>query len=100
MNTGDHTGGRDNTCENCSQDGNRKACLFYNKDGTLTRYAFSCGYVEVHGDKNLSMEHGVFHVKGVNAKHQRCWESFDKVKHARAFLRLPFPSYKVMVKEN
>lgn len=93
-NTGNHTGGRKDICDECSL-GEKKArrCLFYNKDGTLTRYAFSCGYVETHTPKGedrttltLEMEHGVFHVKGFKGT-QRVWESFDRVSEARKALR-------------
>jgi len=64
----------------------KRSPIFYNKNGTLTRYAFSCGYVEEHGNKNLSMEHGVFHVKGFDNQGRHVWQSFDTVKPARAFL--------------
>ena len=37
---------------------------FYTKRGLLTRYGFSCGYVEERKGLSLSMEHGVYHVKG------------------------------------
>ena len=94
--TGNHTGGRKDICDECSL-GEKKArrCLFYNKDGTLTRYALSCGYVERNDFRNLSMEHGVFHVKGVDNNGKRVWKSFDKVKHARAFLCSGPATYRV-----
>src|ERR1019366_10428124 len=88
--TGNHTGGRKDICDECSL-GEKKArrCLFYNKDGTLTRYAFSCGYVEMqkNGNKNLSMRHGVFLVLGQDENGNFVNESFQHVKPARAFLR-------------
>lgn len=76
-----HTGGRKNICKNCG-----RKCVFYNADMTLTRYAFSCGYVEKRKTMTLEMEHGVFHVKGFHAD-KRVWESFNKVKEARAYFR-------------
>ena len=96
---GNHKGGRKNICPECSL--NRphsivansevmpKDCMFYNKDGTLTRYAFSCGYIEKqkNGNKNLSMRHGVFHVLGQDENGNFVNESFQHVKPARAFLR-------------
>lgn len=66
---------------------NLQHCVFYNANKSLTRYAFSCGYVEWKGSKNLSMEHGVFHVKGTNAQGKRVWESFNRLTEARRFLR-------------
>lgn len=36
----------------------------YNKSGLLTRYAFSCGYVEEKKGLRLYMEHGVYQVRG------------------------------------
>jgi hypothetical protein len=88
MNTGNHKGGREDICDECSL-GEKKAhrCLFYNKDGTLTRYAFSCGYVEKHGNKNMGMRHGVFHVDGQDINGNSVNKSFATVKPARAFLR-------------
>jgi hypothetical protein len=66
--------------------------MFYNKDGTLTLYAFSCGYVETYSPKDpnqtaraLSMEHSVFHVNGFRGPY-KVWNSFDSVKAARKFL--------------
>lgn len=38
--------------------------LFYTKRGLLTRYAFSCGYVEERKGLRLHMEHGTYQVRG------------------------------------
>ena len=58
---------------------------FYNKDGSLTRYSFACGYVERKDDLTLHMEHGVYHVRGFrNNKH--IMGSFRLVKLARKFM--------------
>jgi hypothetical protein len=62
-------------------------CMFYNANGTLTRHSLSCGYVEVNGTKNMSMEHNVFHVKGTDGKGVRVWACFTKVGEARRFLK-------------
>lgn len=35
---------------------------FYNKDGSLNRYALSCGYVEKKGSAQLYREHACYHV--------------------------------------
>jgi hypothetical protein len=82
-----HIGGRKHTCPSCS-DGMSVArkCMFFNADKSLTRYAFLCGYVQEKRAKNLSMEHGVFHVKGFDVEGKRVWESFDSLTPARRFL--------------
>lgn len=82
----DHRGGKKTTCPECSQGGAPRSCMFFNKDTTLTKYAFKCGYMEVMRGKNLSMEHGTYHVKGQDASGARVWESFDTVKPARKYL--------------
>jgi hypothetical protein len=81
-----HIGGKKHTCPLCSGSVFQRKCKFFNADRSLTRYALRCGYVQEKRAKNLSMEHGVFHIKGwdVNGKH--VWESFDRLKEARAFL--------------
>lgn len=63
---------------------------FKNKNGTLTRYSFMCGYLEVYvkGEDRvvISKEPNDYHVKGFhNEKH--IWEIFEKVKDARRFAR-------------
>ena len=96
--TGNHKGGRDNTCPVCSLTGRSPSiaansevmpyrCRYYNKNGTLTRYAFSCGYIEKHANLNLHMRHGVFHVDGQDINGNFVNKSFDTVKPARAFLQ-------------
>jgi hypothetical protein len=84
-----HIGGRKNLCHNCSQVSQTAPpshCVFYNADGSLTRYSFLCGYVEVRKDMTLGMEHGVYHVKGFHMD-KRIWESFDSLTEARAYFR-------------
>lgn len=54
---------------------------FYNKDGSLTAYAFACGYIEKtdideNNRKSMYKEHCTFHVVGFN-KGVHFWESFD-----------------------
>ena len=82
-----HIGGRKHTCPSCS-DGlvQPRDCLFFNADKSLTCYALSCGYVQEKLAKNLSMEHGVFHVKGMNVLGEHVWQSFDTLKEARRYL--------------
>jgi hypothetical protein len=87
MTTHSHVGGRNQTCPNCSEGMKPRRCMFFNKDKSLTRYAFSCGYVEEKRSKNLSMEHNTFHVKGWNEQGEHVWKSFDSLKDARRFLR-------------
>ena len=56
---------------------------FYNKDGSLTRYSFKCGYVqreEHEGEyKEMYMEYNHYHVKSgpIGAK-WIIWECFDQ----------------------
>ena len=83
-----HNGGRKNVCIPCSIE-RKQPCVFYTKAGKLTRYAFSCGYVEKKGELTLEMENGTYHVKGwINDKH--VWVSFDKITPARKFLKCLF----------
>lgn len=64
----------------------------FNKDGSLTRYAFSCGYVEVYSvkgqenDISISREHETFHVKGFFGEK---WinKAFSKIGDARKYIR-------------
>lgn len=61
---------------------------FYTKAGKLTRYAFSCGYVESKGELKLDMRHGTYHVAGfIEGKHVQ--GSFDTVTEARRFMSHP-----------
>jgi len=90
-----HIGGRKHICPSCS-DGLKepRKCMYFNADTSLTRYAFSCGYIEWNKSKklwskNLSMEHGVFHVKGFDVHGTHVWQSFRTLKEARAYLRKP-----------
>lgn len=64
---------------------------FYNKDGSLTQYAFGCGYLEVekmgtHSRITLGKEHGVYHIKGF-VSDVRVWEVFDHLTPARVLFR-------------
>jgi hypothetical protein len=82
-----HIPGRKHTCPSCSEGLNTaRKCLFFNADRSLTKYALSCGYVQEKRAKNLSMEHGVFHVKGWNVLGEHVWQSFDTLKEARRYL--------------
>lgn len=36
--------------------------IFYNKDGSLTKYALACGYVQKKGNRQLYQEHTCYHV--------------------------------------
>ena len=40
---------------------------FFNKDGTLTTYAFACGYIETKEKNGISatlwLEHGTWHIR-------------------------------------
>ncbi len=64
----------------------------FNKDGSLTRYAFSCGDVEVYsikGQENgirISLEHETFHVKGFFGK-EWIYKVFSKIGEARKYAR-------------
>lgn len=62
---------------------------FYNANGTITRYAFGCGYVERYGPLSLYLE-GTYHVRGIVGT-ERVWECFDTVGEARSFARMAFP---------
>jgi len=55
--------------------------IFYNKSGTLTKYALSCGYVEQHGNARLFRD-GCYHVQDSETQ---VWETFGKLKDARQF---------------
>jgi hypothetical protein len=62
---------------------------FNNTDGSLTRYAFNCGYIEQKENNqnrlSLSLD-GVYHVKGF-VGNQRVWESFEKLTDARKYYK-------------
>jgi hypothetical protein len=69
---------------------------FYNKDGTLTGYAFACGYLEVYGESRDSKnrlriyrEPNDWHVKGWIGEDGKThvWEIFEKLSDARKFCR-------------
>ena len=60
---------------------------FHNKDGTLTRYALSCGYVEVKGKFSLWSEHGVLHVRGLDKNDKQVWKNPETLKEGRKLLR-------------
>lgn len=64
--------------------------LFKNKNGTLTRYAFACGYVEQvdlkvkpYTFKTLALD-GLWHVKGM-INGVRFWETFETLTAARKY---------------
>jgi TPP-dependent pyruvate/acetoin dehydrogenase alpha subunit len=64
---------------------------FRNQDGTITSYAFACGYVEKYGNDTpratISREANGYHVKGFDKDGKHFWEIVSKVKDARAFAR-------------
>lgn len=68
---------------------------FNNKDGSLTRYAFACGYVEQHDNKEtnsrvvLWFECGAYHVRShqFQGAGRLAWETFHTVKEARMFYK-------------
>lgn len=53
---------------------------FTNKDGSLTAYAFSCGYIQRQGNGHLYKD-GVYHVSTPDT-----WESFSLLADARKAL--------------
>lgn len=68
---------------------------FNNKDGSLTRYAFTCGYVEQHENKEtnsrvtLWLDCGYYHVRAhqFNGAGRIAWETFPTVREARKFYK-------------
>jgi hypothetical protein len=62
-----------------------------NSNGTLTRYALACGYIEskvsLESEDRLTLElDSIYHVKGCIG-FTRIWESFDTLTEARKFYR-------------
>ena len=59
--------------------------VFYNKDGTLTKYAFACGYVQQeHFDisghlakKDIYQEHTTYHFRLFIDDKKIFWKSYD-----------------------
>jgi hypothetical protein len=64
--------------------------IFNNKNGTLTPYAFACGYVEIYtkGDDRATLlrKPNDWHVKGFRGG-CHFWESFERLSDARRFAR-------------
>lgn len=60
---------------------------FYTNKGKLSSYAFSCGYVESKFKLNLSLENGVYHIKGYTKKDSWVHTSFRTLTKARKFVR-------------
>lgn len=67
---------------------NKMKTVFYNKNGSLTKYALSCGYVEQienKEDRNLRLtmfvEHGHIHVKSYALN---VWEVFSAAELGKA----------------
>ncbi len=65
---------------------------FRNKNGSLSVYAFACGYLETKplltagGEKRLFRDGAVWHVQARdNQRGCFLWESFDKLTPARSF---------------
>ena len=59
----------------------------YNADGSLTKYAFACGYLQTRGRITLSMEHHVMIVKGFQKNGTYVVQGFYKLTEARKFFR-------------
>jgi hypothetical protein len=62
---------------------------FNNKDGSLTKYAFLCGYIEkkTNGENRISLSlDSIYHVKGM-INGSRLWECFDNLTQARKFYK-------------
>jgi hypothetical protein len=60
--------------------------IFYNKDGSLTKYALLCGYVQKKGNTQLYQEHTCYHVVAeVDGKFRR--QSTHSLTEARKFFR-------------
>jgi len=58
---------------------------FRNKDGSLTRYSFACGYVEVGRDGwRLYRDGCCYHVK----RSFNEWFTFDGLTEARKFMKM------------
>ncbi len=66
---------------------------FYNADGSLTSYAFGCGYIQQReaGGRRVQLYHdgGVYHVRAYDfEEHKRLlWDSFADLTPARAAYR-------------
>lgn len=65
---------------------------FRNADGTLTGYAFICGYVERYGEADtpravISREPNGLHVRGFDREGIYFWEIFETSHDARRFAR-------------
>lgn len=67
---------------------------FHNKNGTLTAYAFACGYIEKRtlatdgGEATLYRDGACWHVQARDdARGRFLWECFDTLTPARAFFR-------------
>lgn len=63
---------------------------FRNKNGSLTVYAFACGYIETRktGDAEICLyrDGGVWHVQARDdARGRFLWECFDLLTPARSF---------------
>lgn len=62
---------------------------FYNKNGDLTKYGFSCGYIQRKESetkyKEIYREHTVFHIKGgtIGARWET-WETFEPYQLTKA----------------
>ena len=55
--------------------------------GRVSAYGFACGYVETRRGFTLSMQHGTYHLRGINPNtNKSVWEVFRTLKDARYFL--------------
>jgi len=66
---------------------------FYNRDGSLSRYALACGYVERSERENVIVtmyqEHSVYHVRAFDHadRGRLAWKVFSTVTAARTYYR-------------
>jgi hypothetical protein len=77
---------------------------FYRQNGTLTAYAFACGYVEQTDIDNnnrltLLMEHGSYSVRGF-VKGNHIFEGFRTLGQARKFYKEQVKAFSTSLPEN
>ena len=77
----------------CKRNEPERFSQFYNRDCSLNRYSFGCGYVEIYKriadpDNNYLelYQDGCYHVQGRIAD-TRIWESFDLLTEARQYVK-------------
>jgi len=80
---------------NCQEFKANGKCKFHNKDGSLTRYAFACGYQELTELPKTRIRTKLFWDSCCYAVIQYddkegkrlCWETFTRLKDARKFYK-------------